>query len=230
MACTSFTDAITALIRNRGAAAPLERAEIESWLAEFGREASRQAEELGISVRDLACTLVAAVVTPAWSAFCQVGDGGMVVNGSAGDDNSGAGPKFELVFWPELAQYANETYFITATDAADHLQFRVHRCRVREIVLFSDGLQRLVLNFETREAFIPFFDRMLEPVRKTTERAGEVEELSRQLASYLGSATITERTDDDVSLILATCEEPTNPAPTSGPRSDASAREGDAEA
>lgn len=223
LACASFNEEITTLIREHGSAAPLERAQIEAWLADFSQQVARQAEELGLTIRDLACTFVAAVVTPTWSAFCQVGDGGVVINGPAEESGSESDAKFELVFWPEQGEYANETYFATMTGAAEHLQFRVDDCAVREIALFSDELQRLVLKFETREAFMPFFHRMLQPVRRITNSTGEAHELSRDLAAYLGSPIIFERTDDDVSLILATrCPELAEPAPIPAPQPESS--------
>jgi Protein phosphatase 2C len=219
LACDSFHEEITSLIRRQGSAAPLERVQMETWLAAFSQRAASHAEELSLTLRDLACTFIAAVVTPTWSAFCQVGDGGIVVNGPA-EGTSEPEPKFELIFWPEQGEYANETYFATMNGAAEHLQFRVRELAVREIALFSDGLQRLVLKFDTREAFSPFFHRMLQPVRRVTGLTGDAHELSRDLGTYLGSSIISGRTDDDVSLILATrCPEPAGaaPIPLSGP-------------
>lgn len=202
MACNSFIKEITAQIRERGVALPIEGEHVQAWLTDFGDDVAHEANALGLTPRDLACTFVAAVVAPTWSAYCQVGDGGIVVG--IPDRRDQEGTEFEVVFWPEQGEYANETYFATTPGALEHLQFRTDDRPVRELALFSDGLQRMVLKFDTREAFAPFFHRMLQTVRRVNDGAGELPELSRGLAAYLGSAVVSERTDDDVSLVLAT--------------------------
>jgi hypothetical protein len=223
LACASFAAAVTTLMRETGSGTPVARAQIETWLEHFGRQVSDEAGALQLTPRDLACTFVGAVVAPTWSAFCQIGDGGIVIG--VPDEEQGAPvTKFDVVFWPEQGEYANETYFATTAAAAQHLQFRVDERSVREVTLFSDGLQRLVLKFDAREPFVPFFHRMLQTVRRVTESAGEARELSRGLAAYLGSAIVSERTDDDVTLVLATqCPELPEPALRVIPGSEASA-------
>jgi hypothetical protein len=68
--------------------------------------------------------------------------------------------------------------------------------------LFTDGIERLALNFAAIEPHTPFFASMTEPVVKG-EQVGFNVALSRQLAAYLSSDSINERTDDDKTLILA---------------------------
>ena len=211
LACASFVQHICARIHQQDAALPLERSDVEAWLADFGEQIKDKADDLGLTPRDLACTFLGAVITSTWSAFCQVGDGGIVV-GMPGEADATA--RFELVFWPEQGEYANETYFATMAGAPEHLRFRLDNGAVREVVLFSDGLQRMVLRYDVREPFEPFFHRMLQTVRRITDVSGDLHELSRGLAAYLGSPVVSERTDDDVSLVLATrCSELADPSP-----------------
>jgi hypothetical protein len=74
--------------------------------------------------------------------------------------------------------------------------------RVDEIALFSDGLQMLALQFDTRRAHAPFFQPMFARLR--TEAPGESTTLTGLLTEYLGSPVINKRTDDDKTLVLAT--------------------------
>lgn len=199
IACKSFVNEITALVSELGSSQPPDHIQMEAWLADFLTEAQSAADERDLTLRDLACTFVGAVVTPTWSAFCQVGDGAIVVDHDVED----AAGRFEVVFWPEQGQYANETYFATMADATEHLHYRVDNRPVREIAIFSDGLQRMVLDYATREPFQPFFFQMMQPVRRT-EAEGHSVDLSQALSSYLASPIVSERTDDDATLILAT--------------------------
>lgn len=208
LACASFLEQISAFVREHGTEAPPERSYIETWLIDLSSQIAHAAEQLDLPPRELACTLVGAVIAPNWSAFCQVGDGGIVVNAASSESSTQQGgpitTEFEIVFWPEQGEYANETYFATQPGAVEHLQFCVQNRQVREIALFSDGLQRLVLSYATQQPFVPFFRGMFAPIRSITDCAGEAPQLSLALAEYLGSPIVSERTDDDVSVILAT--------------------------
>ena len=74
--------------------------------------------------------------------------------------------------------------------------------RIDEVALFSDGLQRLALHYQTRTAHAGFFKPMLATLRAAP--ADALESLSTQLAAYLSSPAVNERTDDDKTLVLAT--------------------------
>jgi hypothetical protein len=69
------------------------------------------------------------------------------------------------------------------------------------VAVFSDGLERLVLDFgEAKSAHAPFFDSMF----KTLEAIPSTGRLPAfGLQRYLNSPAVNERTDDDNSLILA---------------------------
>lgn len=215
LACTTFEAEIRALLEELGGEIPLTREHIEAWLQDFQEQARRSAEELDATARDLACTFVGAVVAPSWSAFCQIGDGGIVIKRgpasrspaqpevTVGDPAEAAMPPFAVAFWPAQGEYANETYFATMDGAVEHLQFRVDEGQVRDLALFSDGMQRLVLRFDVREPHAPFFNHIFRPVYALDNRRGEAVELSRALETYLASPPVYERTDDDVSLVLA---------------------------
>jgi len=68
--------------------------------------------------------------------------------------------------------------------------------------MFTDGLERLALDFRTQQPHTPFFNRVITPVRNSAGN-GRNADLSRQLADFLNSADINARTDDDKTLVLA---------------------------
>lgn len=166
---------------------------IEGCLGRFQAEVAAQAEAEGCGPKDFACTLLAAAVGPDCAAFCQIGDGVIVI----GEDAE----TYRWIFWPERGEYENVTFFATEPDAADHLQFELVERRIDEVALLSDGLQRLALHYQTRTAHAAFFKPMLATLRDAP--ADALESLSAKLETYLSSPSVNERTDDDKTLVLA---------------------------
>ncbi|HEY2294158.1 MAG TPA: PP2C family serine/threonine-protein phosphatase [Thermoanaerobaculia bacterium] len=166
---------------------------IEERLGRFQAEVAARAEAEGGEPKDFACTLLAAAVGPDCAAFCQIGDGVIVI----GEDAE----TYRWIFWPDRGEYENVTFFATEPEAADHLQFELLEGRIDEVALLSDGLQRLALHYQTRTAHAAFFDPMLATLRAAS--ADALESLSDQLAAYLSSPAVNERTDDDKTLVLA---------------------------
>ena len=74
-----------------------------------------RAAEFGVTSRELACTLVAAIVAEDSAAFLQVGDGGIVIREQA--------ETLKTVFWPESGEYINTTFFLSDARVADRVQF-----------------------------------------------------------------------------------------------------------
>jgi hypothetical protein len=70
------------------------------------------------------------------------------------------------------------------------------------LVAFTDGLERLALDFGATKAHSPFFQGILGPVA-ASEKAGRDDKLCRALASYLESDAVNARTDDDKTLLVA---------------------------
>lgn len=101
-----------------------------------------EAAGAGISVREMACTLLVAVAGPDRAAFAQVGDGAIVVRVVDGGH--------DVVFWPEPSEYVNATSFVTDDVIDSSLQFRIVEGSVQELAVLTDGLQRLALDFDRR--------------------------------------------------------------------------------
>src|SRR5262249_8069476 len=145
---------------------------------------ANEASARGVPIRQLACTLLTAIVGESRSLFAQVGDGSIVYLD---------GDKYESAFWPQSGEYANTTNFVTQTDFADAFEFVDKITRIDELPTFTDGLQRLALNFSSRSVHQPFFRPMFDPLRA----AEHADELIVPLRSFLDSPLVNERTDDD---------------------------------
>lgn len=154
-----------------------------------------EADRLGLPPRELAATLLCAVLAEQWSAFAQVGDGAIVTPESGTDS-------WAWLFWPQRGEYANTTSFLTDPTAMQMLQVDTLPHAQHEVAMFTDGLQHLLLHYEQQTVHSPFFERMLHPIRLSTSH-GEDRSLSDELAKYLRSPTVTSRADDDLTLVMA---------------------------
>jgi hypothetical protein len=72
---------------------------------------------------------------------------------------------------------------------------------VAQVALFTDGLERLALDFMTRRAFTPFFTSMFRSL--PSDLPGRHKQLSQALRAFLDSSVVTARTDDDKTLVMA---------------------------
>ena len=160
-----------------------------------------RAEELCCPLRDLACTLTVAVVLPDWAWFLQVGDGAIIVQTSTTDP-------FEVVFWPDNGEYANQTYFLT--DVPDqHVHTQLAERSFDRVSLITDGLQTLALMLAEHRAHQPFFLPMFGTVEATPDEGKLAHRaLVPALARFLDSPPINARTNDDKTLVLASRVQP----------------------
>lgn len=192
LACITARSSIEATIDNLRST-PLDESSVEEWIKDIRHAIYKIADANALTARDYACTLLGAVVSPNMAVFFQIGDGAIVAS---------SGNAQGVVFWPDSGAYANMTYFVTEEDAFAHLHISITNTHIDEVALFSDGIQRLALSFEQCTPHTPFFEPMLNVLRK--KKTIECEALDAQLAGFLNSSQINERTDDDKTLVLAT--------------------------
>ena len=164
---------------------------VTTWFRAIYERARSQASEDSADVRDYAATALLAIAAPFQTLCAQIGDGGIVLL-PAND------AEFRVAIWPEAAEYANETFFVTDGTSAEHVQIQRFDA-VNDVIVFSDGLQRLALEQPTRTAHERFFSPLVGTVRSSEDVAA----LKRDLLAYLNSPAINERTDDDKSLAIA---------------------------
>jgi len=163
---------------------------VRSWLKDVRGELCREAERRSLAPRDLACTLLMAVVGPESSAFLQIGDGAIVVLKDG---------EYRPVFWPQSGEYQNETRFVTDTDAEQNGLTEVAARGFEEVAVLTDGLQMLALNYADKKGHQPFFAPIFKAVREADDQA----ELAGPLRQFLESTPVNARTDDDKTLVLA---------------------------
>jgi hypothetical protein len=142
--------------------------------------------------QDLATTLILMIATPEIVAVGQIGDGLAVARNSMGN--------LIALAIPSNGEYINETTFLTSVDAMDTAQIKIWRDEIVNVGVLTDGLQMLALNMIVGEPHKPFFSPLFEFVANAEDRILAKEHLMR----FLSSEKITQRTDDDLTLILAT--------------------------
>ena len=189
LVCRSIITRARAHFRD-SAVLPTE-AEAWTWVDDARDRIAVAATRRNIERREFAATLVAVIIGDDGGLILHVGDGAAVVK---------MGDVWLSPSWPESGEYASTTFFVTEDPAP---QLRLTRIESAErVAVFSDGLERLILDFAHKEPHAPFFERMFGPV-EGSERVGKDKELTAALRRYLDSAPVNERTDDDKSLILA---------------------------
>jgi hypothetical protein len=166
--------------------------DVWSWVDETRERINRAAASRSLERREFSCTLVTVFATDSATMILHIGDGAAVVR----LDNNWIAPS-----WPAHGEYASQTFFVT-DDPAPQLRITRLETAVDVVTVFSDGIERLVLDFASQSAPAPFFDGMMKPFASSSV-AGRDNRLSASLKRYLDSKRVNERTDDDKSLILA---------------------------
>jgi hypothetical protein len=157
-----------------------------------GAPVESKASALGTAARELACTLLVAIARPDFIAAAQVGDGAVV--GANGD-----GDLFPLTT-PTSAEYLNETTFLTSPNALEALQIRTWRGPLAHWAMLTDGLQMLALKMPEGAPHRPFFA----PLFKFLADQPDPAQAKTLLDDFLRSGRVRQRSDDDMTLILAT--------------------------
>jgi hypothetical protein len=162
-------------------------------------------------LRDYAATLTVVVATDDTLAVGQVGDGIAVAEGADG---------LMLAAAPQRGEYANEVALLTSPQAVEDATIAAIPMTARTVAVTTDGLLRLVVRLPSHEPHAPFFRPLFAFLDETADLATAGDELAR----FLSSARVTERTDDDKTLVIAARaviaprEERTPAAPTEAPQ------------
>ena len=178
--------------------ASIDRNFVDRWIAGVRGAIAALAAEEGKALRDYACTLLGAVIGPSAAAYVQIGDGAIVVAG----EESG---EYSWIAWPQHGEYANATNFVTQEGVSEILFFETGAA-VKEVALFTDGIERLVLDLSAKTVHAPAFKPIFEWLART--EPDQDAQPSKVLAAYLGSDHVNRRTDDDKTLVMATRAEP----------------------
>jgi hypothetical protein len=151
-----------------------------------------EAQACSLTSKDLATTLIVVIATPELIAAAQIGDGVVVAEDERGN--------FFALTTPQNGEYVNETTFLTSQNALTTAEFTLWRGAVAHLALLTDGLQMLALEMNERQPHKPFFSPLFQFVTKVTDKT----EANEKLAAFLRSERIAERTEDDLTILLAT--------------------------
>lgn len=194
LACRIFADEAEDFLKTRGASLrSLNHDFGKYWLEFFQQQIAATAEKEQKPVRDYASTFVAAVVGANSAAFFQVGDGAIVYSLREKPED------YVFGIDPVETEYANVTDFLTDNDAFSALRFKQTDAPIEDLILFSDGIFAVAVDYKTNQPHAPFLRPMIAPLVS----GQNVEGLSAKLENFLASAKINEKTDDDKTLILA---------------------------
>lgn len=189
IACTQFLIEVEELLTRPGGAAAFSEREL--WAAWECTRATLvdHAETEGINLKELACTLLTAVVFSDSALIGQVGDGAVVLC----HDGQCAVP-----IWPATGEFINETFFLTDESWPRHWNTEVTPVRIDAICMFTDGLQNLILDMRGRTAE----PRFVTPVVRGLDSVSATQ-LQDDLVRFLRSERVISRTDDDLTLFVA---------------------------
>jgi hypothetical protein len=182
----------------------LDRDAAVDWVGRLRMEIEALAAESGGRPDDYACTFLACVAGPRRTVCIQIGDGAIVVAASEVGD-------YSWVFWPQHGEFANSTNFVTQEDFEAALEVEFIDRPVDELAIFSDGIERLVLNMQSRTVHSPALTPMFGWLARLTRNEG-IDGPAPALQSFLDSPRVNERTDDDKTLAMATRARPISSA------------------
>jgi len=161
--------------------------ELHSILGGIRKSIEADALAYEVNPSDFSATLLGAVLTPSHALVAQVGDGCWVgcVNGILGS-----------LTWPTSGEFASQTVFATSHSAPQALQLVHVSAPVSALAGFTDGLERLLLDFRTQLPAAGFFTPVFRALKASPDTfLGELE-------NYLQSEAVCTRTDDDKSLAI----------------------------
>ncbi len=194
LACELFIKEIADFLSSKNASVKSLNEDFgRRWIEYFQREIAAIAQIDGKTLRDYATTLVGAVIGESCAIFYQVGDGGIVFS------SSGEAKSYRFGVAPAESLYVNMTNFLTDETAFENLRFEAVENSVEDVILFSDGIFPVAVDYQTNQPHEPFLMPMIAPLRNGSGADG----LNEKLENFLGSPKINEKTDDDKTIILA---------------------------
>lgn len=196
LAVDSFLEAFMPLATRDPTLSFFERNLMEDWLHNLRDRIAVLAEEADVHRREFACTFLAAVVGPETTVCVQIGDGAIVGAGEEVGD-------YAWLTWPQHGEFANTTNFLTDDDVFETMEFEFINRPLNEIAVFSDGIERLILDMSNRSVHSPALRPIFQWLASTSPSL-EKAYPEPALEAFLNSSRINERTDDDKTLVMGT--------------------------
>lgn len=167
---------------------------ISAWVNLARSRIASAADARSKTSRDFAATLVLVIANPAEVLTAHIGDGAVVAR-------SRSDQIWKALSKPAHGEYAATTFFLT-DQPEPALRIGRHSDTYDAISCFTDGIESLVLDFQSWEPSPAFFEPMVAPLVQSSI-VGRESLLSSKLADFLSGPRLAERTDDDKSLVLA---------------------------
>ncbi len=194
IACETFVKQIKAFLQTSESSIDLLNEDFAvRWIEYFQTKVTEKAKAKDKEIREFASTLVGAVIGKSCGIFYQVGDGGAVYS------TSGEAKSYRFGVEPADAEYVNMTDFLTDETAAESLRFARIEEPIEDLILFSDGIYSVAVDYQDNSPHEPFLLPMIAPLRKSLEANG----LNEKLETFLASPKLNEKTDDDKTIVLA---------------------------
>ncbi|MGI8467881.1 MAG: PP2C family serine/threonine-protein phosphatase [Pyrinomonadaceae bacterium] len=194
IACEFFAEQISEFLKSDAASVGSLNEDFgKLWISFFQAKIAEIADAEKIETREFASTLVGAVVGKTDAVFYQVGDGAAVfsANGKAGS--------YRFSIAPAESEYVNMTEFLTDETATENLRFVCVKETIEDLILFSDGIFAVAVDYQTNQPHEPFLMPMIAPLRN----GNDGKSLNEKLEKFLASPKLSEKTDDDKTIILA---------------------------
>ena len=148
------------------------------------------ADEQGFQFHDLSCTLVGCIASPEGGCLFHIGDGFAIAEF---DENT------PVVSLPENGEYANETYFVTASDWQARLRITLLMpIQSGRLALMSDGAAPFVVNRERTGFSMPFINPVTRYLSDKPQSDGNM-----ALLDTLSDERTNAITGDDKTLLIA---------------------------
>jgi hypothetical protein len=143
-------------------------------------------------LRDYACTLLVAVLSPDEWHVLHIGDGAVVGMTSA--------TSVKTLSAPDNGEFINVTVPLTSSDYQNHLRYTHGNERLYGIALLSDGVQPMCINYKTGNAYPGFFTPLITWLASFP--AESLADASDGLGKLLDSDKLRQKSDDDMTLVL----------------------------
>jgi hypothetical protein len=169
--------------------------QIQDWVDSARDRIITTALRRSLLPRDFASTLILSISDGVETVIAHIGDGSTVLR-----DKSTA--EWIAPSWPAHGEYASTTNFLTDEHSVQ-LRITRHLEPIDALVSFTDGLEKLALDFVNSKPYVPFFNAITRSIFQLPQ-PGRDQTISNQLELYLNSDAINQRTDDDKTLVIAT--------------------------
>src|SRR5262249_828869 len=133
-----FIGVVLRFLRSGKSAAEITDKLAHEWVDGIRDRIYCRAGKFSASPRDFAATLVGVIVGPGHAVVCHVGDGACVFRRHGLAD-------WLVPSWPAHGEFASSTFFIT-DDPAPQVRVVHTPGEFAELAVFSDGIERLVLD------------------------------------------------------------------------------------